>query len=364
MRRAARLLAAVLLAAMALGLSACKEEEAVETVVAMVTDGGALLDGGYNQAVYEGVSAWCEEEGCAFRYYEPEDGSAAAIRDSMEQAYQEGAKVIVAAGSAFEQAVYEMQTVHSSLRFLLLDGQPHDVDYNYRTETNVHCVLFREEEGGFLAGYAAVMEGYRQLGFLGGVRLTGVLQYCYGFLRGADLAANDLGLEEGAVTFRYAYSDSFEKSSAVEQICAEWYAGGTELIFSACGSGWENVLDAAEAAGGGVVLSDFGCGERGETVFAVAEKGFAKAISLSLTALKRNGWQWKDGDAGQTATAGLAEGCVGLAGAEDGWPYGAFSYQAYSTLVQEIVDGYVSVPDEIGAFPSVSGLVSVVPPGE
>lgn len=359
MKRISRLLAVLLLTAMALGLSACKEEEVAETVVAVVTDGGVLLDSGYNQAVYEGVKAWCEASGCTFRYYEPKDGTVTAIKDSMEQAYQDGAKVIVTAGSALEQAVYEMQGEHSSLRFLLLDGEPHDVDYNYETKTNVHCVLFREEEAGFLAGYAAVTEGYRKLGFVGGVKLTGVMQYCYGFLQGADLAANDLKLEEGAVAFQYAYSDTFEESSGVEKTCAKWYGKGTKLIFSACGSGRENVLNAAETGGGKAALADFCYEGRSGTVFAVAEKRFDKAIELSLNALKKNGWKWKDEDGGQTATVGLAEGCVGLAGTEESWPFGTFSYEAYNELVQEILDGYLSVSDSISAVPTTTSLVSV-----
>lgn len=33
---------------------------------------------------------------------------------------------------------------------------------------NVFCVTFKEEEAGYLAGYAAVKDGFTKLGFLGG----------------------------------------------------------------------------------------------------------------------------------------------------------------------------------------------------
>ena len=43
---------------------------------------------------------------------------------------------------------------------VMIGDEPHSEDYtDYRTSANVHCVLFREEQAAYLAGYAAVREG-------------------------------------------------------------------------------------------------------------------------------------------------------------------------------------------------------------
>lgn len=47
-------------------------------------------------------------------------------------------------------------------------------------------ILYAEEQAGYLAGYAAVNEGYTQLGFMGGIAVPAVIRYGYGFIQGAD----------------------------------------------------------------------------------------------------------------------------------------------------------------------------------
>ena len=58
---------------------------------------------------------------------------------------------------------------------------------------NVFCVTFKEEEAGYLAGYAAVKDGFTKLGFLGGMAVPAVIRYGYGYVQGADAAAQELG---------------------------------------------------------------------------------------------------------------------------------------------------------------------------
>lgn len=331
------------------GVTACGETEEEPEFVAMVTSADAPEAGSYAAALEAGLSAWCQERGYEYRRYDPEKGDDKAIAAALEQAYQDGAKAIVAAGSGAEVAVYQQQNEHKRRAYLLLDGEPHDADYNYETNSNTHCVLFQEEQAGFLAGYAAVLEGYRRLGMLGGVQLTGVLQYQYGFLQGADYAASVLRLEEGAVTCRYAYSDSFAASDWAAQKAGSWYGGGVQLIFSVCGDAREDVLRAAENGGGSVILSDFPA-ESG-SVLTVAEKRLSVAISRSLTALEKNGWSWPEGYGGKTVELGLSEGAVGISGQEESWPYASFTHEEYDALVQDILDGYVSVSGSISAPP-------------
>ena len=56
-------------------------------------------------------------------------------------------------------------------------------------------MLFQEDEPGFLAGYAAVKDGYTKLGFLGGMAVPAVIRYGYGFAEGADYAAKEMGVD-------------------------------------------------------------------------------------------------------------------------------------------------------------------------
>jgi len=66
-------------------------------------------------------------------------------------------------------------------------------------------MVFAEEEAGYLAGYAAVKEGYTKLGFLGGQEIPSVKRYGYGFVQGAAAAAAE---KEKKVEIRYQYTGS------------------------------------------------------------------------------------------------------------------------------------------------------------
>ena len=98
-----------------------------------------------------------------------------------------GAALVVCRGETMAQALFNIQNNYPGVHYLLFDGEPHNSSYtNYTTESNVHCVLFQEEQAGFLAGYAAVTDGYTQLGFIGAEEIPGVVRYVTGFLQGAE----------------------------------------------------------------------------------------------------------------------------------------------------------------------------------
>ena len=83
-------------------------------------------------------------------------------------AAQSGAALVVCRGEAMAKALFNIQGEYPNVHYLLFDDEPHSEDYTaYTTEASVHCVLFREEQAGYLAGYAAVAEGYTTLGFVG-----------------------------------------------------------------------------------------------------------------------------------------------------------------------------------------------------
>ena len=82
-------------------------------------------------------------------------------------------------------------------------------------------------------GYAAVKEGMTQLGFLGGKAQPGIVRYGYGFVQGAEYAAQQMGIAAGSVTVQYAYTGSFDESNDTQSLAAGWYGAGTECILPA-----------------------------------------------------------------------------------------------------------------------------------
>ena len=118
---------------------------------------------------------------------------------------------------------------------------------------NVFCVTFKEEEAGYLAGYAAVKDGFTKLGFLGGMAVPAVIRYGYGYVQGADAAAQELGTN---VQMNYYYGGQFYGDEKITAKMDGWYDGGTEVVF-ACGGGiWTSAAEAADKHDGKLIGVD------------------------------------------------------------------------------------------------------------
>lgn len=152
----------------AAGETAAQQETAGGAEIALITDVGTIDDKSFNQGSWEGVAAYAKENNISHKYYKPSEKSDDAIMTSIDLAVKGGAKVIVCPGFLFEVPIYNAQVKYPDIKFILIDGAPHNGDYNYDIKENTKAIYYAEEQAGFLAGYAAVQEGYRNLGFMGG----------------------------------------------------------------------------------------------------------------------------------------------------------------------------------------------------
>ena len=245
--------------------------------LALVTDYGTIDDGSFNQGSWEGVVQYALPRGIPHQYIQPAAVSDAAYLDAIELAIIGGAQLIVTPGFLFQASVYEAQSLFPDVKFVLIDSQPVGPDGPY-VASNTVAVLYAEHESGFLAGYAAVMEGHRNLGFIGGIAVPAVVLFGTGFVEGAEYAAGVLGLSPGEVTVRYAYAGTFSPSPEVQTMAASWYADGIEVIFAAAGGAGFSVMAAAEAAGAYVIGVDIDQSGASPTVITSALKGLSASV--------------------------------------------------------------------------------------
>lgn len=60
-------------------------------------------------------------------------------------------------GYLFEESIYIKQTEYPDVKFILIDGNPHDASYeDYKLKRTQSVLLSKKEQAGYLAGYAAV----------------------------------------------------------------------------------------------------------------------------------------------------------------------------------------------------------------
>ncbi|NLO99705.1 MAG: BMP family ABC transporter substrate-binding protein [Clostridiaceae bacterium] len=301
--------------------------------LALVTDLGTIDDKSFNQGSWEGLKKYAEEHKKTYQYYQPSEGTNAAYLESIDLAIKGGAKVIVTPGFLFEVPIYEAQTKYPEVKFVLLDGEPHTEDYQtYHTEKNVQPILYAEEEAGFMAGYAAVKDGFTKLGFQGGMAVPAVIRYGHGFAQGAEAAAKELNLAEGSVSLMYNYSGDFAATPESQARAAGWYKSGTEVIFACGGAVGNSVMAAAEAAGGKFVIGvDVDQYAESETVISSAMKMLSNSVYQALEAYYNNKWE-----GGTTWVLNASNDGVGLAMENARWR--KFSMNDYNTLLKAVQD--------------------------
>ena len=377
-----KFLALILALVMALSLVACGEQKQpdnqdpdnsgdnTETTykVAMITDYGDITDQSFNQTTWEAVVAFGKDNNVQTKYYKPTTNDTAGRVASTELAIAEGYNVIVMPGYAFGAAIAETAPNFSDVKFIALDVSAGDLGEGFVVPANLYCAVYQEELCGYMAGYAAVKLGYKNLGFLGGMAVPAVQRYGYGFVQGVDAAAAELKLTD--VKLNYAYGNQFSGDADITAAMDTWYAGGTEVVF-ACGGGiYTSAVDAAKKVEGakviGVdvdqagVIANYAAGEGADAAtvegykaltVTSAMKGLYPATYDTLTDVIVNG-NWEKYSA-KIDTLGLVSAddptanYVQIPMESTQWADGAFTQDDYKALVKAMFDGTLTVSNDI-----------------
>lgn len=320
--------------------------------LALITDIGTIDDKSFNQGAWEGVVAYAEANNVTHKYYKPTEKSTDAYLAAIDLAVNAGAKTIVTPGFLFEEPIYIGQDIYPDVNFILLDGEPHSADYaDYRTEKNVMPILYAEQEAGFLAGYAVVKAGYTKLGFMGGMAVPAVIRYGYGFVQGAEKAAEEMGISE--ITMNYHYTGGFDATPEAQTLAASWYNDGVEVIFGCGGAVGNSVMAAAEAAGKFVVGVDVDQSSESETVITSAMKGLSASVEAAIASIYAGEFK-----GGETAVFSAANNGVQLP--METSKLNDFDQAAYDELFAKIVSGeYVINADTAADVTTLGTIVKV-----
>ena len=401
--------------AMVLALVACGQKETttpddtqtpddttpeVEYKIAMITDYGDITDQSFNQTTYEACKAFAEDNDIEFNYFKPVGDNTADRVAMIEKAADEGYNVIVMPGYAFGGAIVEAAPEFPDVKFIALDVAAGDLletavakageAYDYTPEnwdlnkyvdmSNVYCAVYQEELCGYMAGYAAVKLGYKNLGFLGGMSVPAVVRYGYGFVQGVDAAAADMGLTD--VKVNYIYGGQFFGDADITAVMDTWYQGGTEVVF-ACGGGiYTSAVDAAKKANAKVigvdvdqagVIAKYAAGDGADEATIAqyldltvtsAMKGLYPATYDTLTDVIVNG-NWEK-YVGKIETLGLVSGTDPEANyvqipMGDGTQWSdSFTQDDYKAMVKDMFDGKITVSNNTSSDVSAADFATVI----
>ena len=314
--------------------------------VAFVTDVGQLKDKSFNQGTFDGVKLYANANDLSYKYYQPANGSEATDDDrydAMKAAVDGGAEVVVCAGYLQEAALKRAAIDFPDTPFVFIDGYPLSDD-NGNVLANVAGIAFQEEQAGYLAGYAAVMDGFTKLGFSGGGGGTNdaCCRFGYGYVQGANAAAAELGVTVD-MNYSWEYGATFQASTELQTMISGWYANGTQIVFACGGSMFQSIAAAAAANDGYVIGVDVDQSGESDYVVTSAMKGLSDAVQWAVGHV----YDGTFSEIGGTGTSlGVKDNAVELPTAADSWRFETFTVEEYESLYQQMVDGTLVVDDD------------------
>ena len=267
----------------------------------------------------------------------------------MNDAIDNGAKVIVAPGFLQAGTLRKVAPQNKDVKFVFVDGwnvtDKADKDGNDIGEVikNVTAVSYKEHESGYMAGYAAVKEGYTKLGgtFGGGGTNPACNRFAYGYVQGVNDAAKDIEGVECKISFKYG--SGFGPSTELQGQINGWYEGGTQVVFSCGGGMFSSVLAAANQGDNRMIIGvDVDQYSASPKIVTSAVKGLAPSVKKVLGQIYSD--KWDSELAGKAQQLGASDDSTGIAFHSDRLK--TFTEAAYNELYGKIKAGNVTIKSD------------------
>ncbi|WP_054742290.1 BMP family lipoprotein [Cellulosilyticum ruminicola] len=257
-KKLTKVLAATLVAVTALtGCGSAGSENASGATsnvkIGMVTDMGSIDDRSFNQLTWEGIQKAGKDFGVKSKYLKPTGTTEPELMKELGNLYDGGFNFIVGSGYKFATPMYEAQTKYPNAKFVITDSTIYSASGDVKVADNSVAVVFKGQEAGFLAGVAAAVQlKEANAGFIGGMESDVIQSFNWGYQQGIAYANENLGTNIKVEDKNFIYQGTFTDSAAGQQLAAQMYDRGVDVIFSAAGGVGAGVIkEARERAAAG-----------------------------------------------------------------------------------------------------------------
>lgn len=202
--------------------------------VCLVTDVGRVNDGTFNQYAYQGMTEAADEFGLESTFIETQ--AQTDYETNINTCVDEGYNVIITVGFLIGESTKAAAAANPDVYFIGIDQF-----YGDDATDNLVGILFREDQGGFLAGaLAAMMTESGTIAGVYGVEIPPVVKFRNGFEQGAKYITEDINVLG-------VYIDSFTAPDRGAEAADQFIGEGADVIFGAGGpTGSGGIKRAAE----------------------------------------------------------------------------------------------------------------------
>lgn len=206
---------------------------AAEFQPAVIFDMGGKFDRSFNEAAYHGAERFEAETGIPYLEFEITNESQ---RDqALRRMARRGADVIAAIGFAFKTPLETVAGELPKTKFVLVDET--------LDRPNVRSVMFKEHEGSFLVGMAAILASKTgKVGFVGGMDIPLIRNFQFGYEQGVKhVNPNAAVIVNYTGTTPAAWNDPARGA----ELAIGQFGQGVDVVYAAAGGTGLGVLQAA-----------------------------------------------------------------------------------------------------------------------
>jgi len=266
--------------------------------VGLSTDIGGLNDRSFNHLAYLGLQRAGKQLGVQTRVVQ--SNSPADYIPNLGALAKQGYDLVIGVGFTEIDAMKAVAKQFPKTHFAIVDVANADEG----GLKNVEGLLFKEQEAGYLAGYAAGLaakaEGGKAVSSVGGMKQPPVDRYIAGYQAGAKAAFPGVQTLNG-------YSQDFENQAKCKEVALNQIASGSVVVFQVAGGCGLGALDAAKQKGVWAVGVDADQGYLGTHVLTSALKRVDTSVFDAIKDAKSGNFK-----GGQDATYGLDVNGVGI----------------------------------------------------
>ena len=266
--------------------------------VGLSTDIGGLNDRGFNHLAYLGLLKAQHDLGVKGRVVEA--ASSSDYVPNLSALARQGYNLVIGVGFTEIQALETVAKQFPKTHFAIVDVSNADEG----KLPNVEGLLFKEQEAGYLAGYAAGLaakaKGADTVSSVGGQKQPPVDRYIAGFQAGAKAAL------PGVKTLN-SYSNDFTAQPKCKEAALRQIAAGSVVVFQVAGGCGLGALDAAHEKNVWGIGVDADQGYLGPWVLTSALKRVDTAVFQAVKDAKAGKFK-----GGTDAVYGLTQNGVGI----------------------------------------------------
>ena len=200
---------------------------------AVIYDMGGKADKSFNEAAFKGAERYKEETGTAYKEFEIQND--AQREQAMRRFARDGANPVVVIGFSQADALKKVADEFPDTQFAIVDMVVE--------KPNVRSVVFKEQEGSYLAGVmAAKASKSGTVGFVGGMDIPLIRRFACGYAQGVKSVNADAKVIVNMTgTTPAAWNDPVKGG----EITKTQIDQGADVVYAAAGSTGIGVLQMA-----------------------------------------------------------------------------------------------------------------------